>query len=250
MLAEMIFQPKKALVPTPDTKGLQAEDVWLQPGEGPKIHGWWFEAEACDEAILFLHGSAGNIAGRLDHVAGWLERGISVFLLDWRGFGQSEGEITGEQDVYADASAALDWLKQNHRCPEDIWIWGESFGATAAVELATREKTGGVVLEAPFESLPSILTDLIEADFPGVNEVLFERFVFDNLSRIAKIKSPLMILHGAKDEVCSADRIQKLYEAAPTPKTLWILPEGDHDHLKEIAGPAYWDNPVEWLRAQ
>ncbi len=248
MLAEMIFQPKSTYDQTPDALGLKANEVWLEPQEGLKVHGWWFAAPNATQAVLFLHGSAGNIGGRLTQAQGWLKRGVSVLLLDWRGFGESQGSITQEADVYADARHALDWITQNTDfTAQQCVVWGESFGAAAAVQLSTQVAVGGVVLESPFNTLPAILSELVEADFPGINEVLFEKFVFNNQKRVGELKSPVMIIHGREDKVCPPDMVEGLFTAAKEPKELWTIASADHDHILKYAGEDYWDKPLAWL---
>ena len=111
--------------------------------------------------ILFFHGNAGNISHRLDLAALLLEAGAGVLLLDYRGYGSSDGK-PGEENTYRDAQAAYHWLADKGVPATNIVAYGESLGGGVACELAAREKVGGLVLQSTFTSL----TDLGGEIFP------------------------------------------------------------------------------------
>jgi predicted alpha/beta hydrolase len=71
-----------------------ARDIELRTADGIKIHAWWFAADSCDRATLFLHGNAGNVTHRIDHAAAINIAGSSVLVIDYRGYGKSDGKPT------------------------------------------------------------------------------------------------------------------------------------------------------------
>src|SRR3989338_10068529 len=125
MIASMIFFPVREFSYQPVDFGLKAEEVYCDTADGARLHGWYFPPEAgppsvrrADKAtsektvLLFFHGNADNISIRLPKASEWLRRGISVFLIDYRGYGKSSGKIKKGGDLISDAHEAYRWLKE------------------------------------------------------------------------------------------------------------------------------------------
>jgi fermentation-respiration switch protein FrsA (DUF1100 family) len=127
---------------------LRAEDVWLRTADGVQIHGWWVRQEGAGLVTLYLHGNAGNVT----HCYAWIREitsaGSSVLMLDYRGYGKSKGRPT-EAGLYADAQAGYQQLVQMGYRPEQIVLHGESIGCPVALEVASSNACGGVVLRRP-----------------------------------------------------------------------------------------------------
>ena len=245
IVTSMIFFPEKTFNEKPEDYHFVYEDVRLETSDHVRLHGWFFKAPAEKEAILFFHGNAGNISGRLFKAKGWIERGYSVFLVDYRGYGKSEGKIEAEADLYRDAEAALEWLTGTKKVsPSRIILYGESLGSAAAVKLGMEIPVGAVVLEAAFTSF----LDLARTHYPFVPEMFLKDFEFSNLDRIAELKAPLFILHGARDEICPYAMSGKLFEKAPEPKGFLSVPSGMHNDLPFAAGEDFWQKPAEFLQ--
>ena len=120
MIASMIFFPVRDFSMHPEDFGLKAEDAWCETEDGVRIHGWFLPAktgfpEGLSLCLLLFHGNADNISIRLPKAQEWVKRGISVFLLDYRGYGKSEGKIQAGGDLYQDGKAALKWLLDQKR---------------------------------------------------------------------------------------------------------------------------------------
>jgi len=208
---------------------LGAEDVWLRARDGTKIHGWWVHVGGSQFATLFLHGNAGNIGHRAPVIREILEAGSDVLIIDYRGYGRSQGRPT-ERGLSMDADAAYDFVAAKGK---PIVLHGESLGSAVAVELATRRPIAGLVLESPFTSLRAEANTVLPVLGPLVV------WGFDSKSRIAHIHVPLLVIHGDHDQTVPYRLGRELYEAAPGPKTLWTVPGGDHNDLRETAGPEY-----------
>jgi len=244
MITSMIFFPEKKFDALPREFGLQAETVTCFSEDAVKLHGWFLEARDAKAVLLFFHGNAGNISHRLYKIKGWLDRNISVLLIDYRGYGESGGKIKKESDLFSDAGAALKWLLENKKTePKDIILLGESIGSAPAIELARRNRFKGIILEAPLTSLP----ELAKAHYPWVPESWLSEFRFDNLGKIREIRSPLLILQGSEDEICPFAMGEKLFAEAPEPKEFLRIPGGHHNDLPEIAGETYFDVPARFL---
>jgi hypothetical protein len=207
---------------------VEAQDVW--PRE--KLHAWWVAVPEARVATLFLHGNAGNLTHRAYRVPEWRAAGSAVLLLDYRGYGKSEGR-PAEKGLYADADAAYDWLATSGWRPQQIVLHGESLGTAVAVDLASRRECAGVVLEAPFTSG----SDMAATVLPLVGPLVFR--AFDSRSKIERLRAPLLVIHGDRDGVVPFSQGEALFRAAPEPKWFWRVEGAGHNDLVERAGAVY-----------
>ena len=197
-----------------------------------RIHGWFIRRPESRLATLFLHGNAGNITYREAHFREIPAAGSSLLMIDYRGYGKSAGRPT-ESGLYADADAGYDWLLQAGYRPEEIILHGESLGSAVAVDLASRRRCGGMILEAPFTSARDVAASVLPVLGPALV------WGFDSRSKIGAAKTPVLFIQGDRDEVIPLRLGQALFAAAREPKSLWIVPRAGHNDLVEIAGPEY-----------
>jgi len=244
MVTSFLFFLEKDFYALPRDCGLSEEEVFFKTPDGILLHGWFFEAPGAEATLVFFHGNAGNISGRLFKAKGWVERGISVFLMDYRGYGKSEGRIEKGADLIQDARSAVDWVNQTKKIPfEKIILYGESIGSYPALALACERKFEGLVLEAPFTTL----LELARTHYGWVPEMLLKDFPMKNQDSIPSIKAPVFILHGDQDEVSPVKLGEQLYESAPSPKEFYVIRGGHHNDLLEVAGAAYFDYAYQFL---
>jgi hypothetical protein len=222
---------------------LDYEDIWIQTSDGLRLHAWYVEGDADKPIVLFFHGNAANITHRWPNVMNLSNQGYSVFIFDYRGFGQSEGRANGEVDLHNDSLAALQYLKQRNWQPNQIIYYGRSMGAAVALQLAVKIPPAGLVLEAPFTSLRE------EARFHSpLLYCLFHWWLadeFNNLKRIPQLKTPLLLIHGDADEVVPFSMSQRLFILASEPKQFLAVPGADHSNCYQIGHPFYqhqWQN--------
>ena len=244
MVSAFLFFPEKDFYELPQTYGLAAEEVSVATEDGVRLHGWFFKGSPSKPTLLFFHGNAGNISGRLFKAKGWVERGISVFLVDYRGYGKSEGKIQKAKDLLEDARAALRWLEESKKLTsQQIILYGESVGSYPATALAAERKFAGLVLEAPFTNL----TELAKKHYGWVPDFALDGFRMDNDQAISKVQAPVFILHGDQDEICPKPMGERLYQSAPSPKEFYVILGGSHNDLPQQAGDRYFDYPYEFL---
>ena len=248
MITSMIFFPEKAFYEKPEDYGFQWEDAGIRTSDGVNLHGWFLRAHSERGVILFLHGNAGNISGRLFKAQGWVERGFSVLLADYRGYGQSEGSIKQGEDIFLDAEAALDWLiQEKHFTLPRIIVYGESLGSHPAIRLAAKHRFASLVLEAPFTSFQDLAAKHY-AMIPGmIAEKLLGDFKFPNMDYVGTLQSPVFIIHGTNDDICSYEMGKKLFEKAPEPKGFLSIPGGAHNDLPIAGGRDFWQKPYEFV---
>jgi fermentation-respiration switch protein FrsA (DUF1100 family) len=142
-----VYAPSRAMKGGGSLLGAGFEDVYLEAQDGVRLNGWFFAAPPGSPrahlVLLSFHGMAGNISYGFEYYAGWLELGLNVFALDYRGYGLSEGR-PGEEGTYLDAQAAYEWARRKGFQPEQIIVLGESLGGGVASELAVREPPGRI----------------------------------------------------------------------------------------------------------
>ena len=247
MVTSFLFFPEKNFLELPQDYGLSHEEVIFQTVDHVRLHGWFFAVPESEAVLLFFHGNAGNISGRLFKARGWVERGVSVFLVDYRGYGRSEGKIEKGSDLLQDTEGALHWLEEKKKTPsEKIIVYGESIGSYPAIELARRKKFAGLVLEAPFTTL----SDLARIHYPWVPEMLLKDFPMKNQEVIPEVKAPVFVIHGDRDEICPNEQGERLYELAPSPKELYMVQGGHHNDLAEVAGIPYFEYPYSFFKRE
>lgn len=237
-----LYFPDSQLFAYPSALRLSYEDAFLTTMDGVKIHGWFIPAVQAPPAalrdhayaVLFCHGNAGNVSHRLDKVSRLRTLGQDWFLLDYRGYGKSEG-TPSEQGTYADAEAAYRYLiEKRGMSPSRVVFYGESLGCAVAVEMAKRHPAAGLILESPFTSS----VDMGKKFFPWLPVRWVTRYRYDNLSKMAAIQCPLLILHSPKDDIIPFEMGKRLFEAARPPKRFVEL-IGDHNEGYIDSGDVY-----------
>ena len=210
-------------------QSLGAKDVTLQAADRTRLHAWWISApgESAGSprlATLHLHGNGGNITHRGLSARTIVSAGSSVLLLDYRGYGKSEGKPS-EKGLYLDAETAYDWIAAHGFTPKQIVIHGESLGTAVATYLATNRPSAGVILEAPFTSAKAVAGRVV----PFVGPLFVHGY--DSMNRIKDIHVPLLIIHGDRDEVIAYQFGQELFRAANEPKSFWTIEGATHNDL-------------------
>ena len=244
MIASMIFFPVREFSFRPEEFGLTFENAWCETQDGLKIHGWFLKAPNASTCLLFFHGNADNISIRLPKAQEWVKRGVSVLLVDYRGYGQSEGKIKKGKDLYADGEAAFKWLREAKNLkPEQLILYGESIGSVPAIELALNHRFKSIVLEAPFTSI----VELARHHYGGwIPEFLLKDFLLDNEAKISQLKAPLFILHGEDDEIVPITMGKRLFEQAPEPKQFFEIPGAHHNDISEVGGTEFYERPFRF----
>lgn len=244
MIESFIFFPEKGFWQRPEEYGLQYEEIYPVTEDGVKLHGWYLGADPSHETVLMFHGNAGNISHRLFKTAPLVREGISFLLIDYRGFGRSEGGIKRGDDLFADARAALEWLKEKKGISSDhIFLFGESIGSAPTLQLARENKVKGIILEAPFTTLK----ELGKKHYPFLPDFLVGKFAFDNIENIRHLNSPLLVIHGKADDICPHDMGKRLYEEAAGEKEFYSVPNAGHNDMAEVAGREYFERILNFV---
>ncbi|TFH88515.1 alpha/beta hydrolase [Billgrantia azerbaijanica] len=216
----------RELVGTPSDIGLDWEAVRLRTSDGLTLGAWWVPAEPARATLLFFHGNAGNISHRLASLRQFHRLGLSVLILDYRGYGNSEGRPS-EAGTARDARAAWRWLVERRGFdPGEIVLFGRSLGAGVAAELAAALPAGpaAVILESPFRSVPKLGQRL----YPFLPIRWLARFDYDVETQVAQLAAPLLVIHSRDDEIIPFDEGRAVFAAAREPKALLVI-RGGHN---------------------
>ncbi len=239
----LLYFPTRELASSPEAYGLPAEELTLTTEDGARLFGWWIRGEG-RRAILFFHGNAGNAADRLDRAKILHDRfGLDVFLVDYRGYGRSSGSPS-EAGLYRDARAVYEVARARGFSPERIVPFGESLGSAVAVALAAERTCGALVLETPFLSIRA----MARHHYPLVPGVLI-RSRFDNAGTIAEVAAPKLFLVAERDEIVPPEQGRRLFDLAPPPKTLFVIPGAHHNDTYLAGGEPYWKALGDFLES-
>jgi fermentation-respiration switch protein FrsA (DUF1100 family) len=253
--SNMFFFPWQGHVQTPERLGLKYEDVYFNAGDGTRLHGWFLPAQGKSAGtILFLHGNAENVSTHIMSVRWLPERGFSVFLLDYRGYGASAGKPTlaGVQD---DMDSALRMLIARPEVdPGRIVVFGQSLGGAIAIYNVAhsphRRHIRALAVESAFSGHRRITREkLSEFWLTWPLQYPLSWTVSDKYSPARAVAAvspiPLLIIHGDKDPIVPAHHAQRLFEPAREPKQLWIVPDGGH--IQAFQRESYRGRFVAWL---
>jgi alpha-beta hydrolase superfamily lysophospholipase len=238
-----IFQPSN------DSWGGSAElardmdDVWIAfdskvTGDPAKLHGLWIAAKDGPNApvMLYLHGARWNVEGSAPRIRRMRDLGFSVLAIDYRGFGRSSGGLPSEESAYEDARAAWDWLRA-HYPDRPRYIFGHSLGGAVAIDLASKvHDERGTIVEGTFTSIPDVASSMKWGWLP-VGPLITQRF--ESISKVAKISSPLLVVHGGNDHLIDSQLGRKLYDAAPGRKRFVLVEGGSHYNTMAMGLPQY-----------
>ena len=247
-IERFFFYPDSARYASPDQFGLRVEDIRIQASDGTRLHGWFLPASgAAKGTVLHLHGNAANVSNHLPLVAWLPARGYNVLMLDYRGFGRSEGKPTLD-GIVEDALAALNYLRSRADLDRDrLIVLGQSIGGATALRMLARDSAGvrlaiidssfpsyrGIARDATAGSVMAPLASLAAPGLPGADR--------DPVTALKSIHVPLIFMHGTRDAVIPHRNSDALHAAAPGSR-LWKV-EGA-EHIAAMASPGPWREKI------
>ncbi len=238
----LTFLPSRRIKYTPDHYEMPYEEVWIpvDADSQAQLNGWWIPVEGATQAVLLLHGNGFNIGANLPQAQVFYRLGYPVLLIDYQGYGKSIGRFPTETQIYGDAQVGLNYLRsQRGFSPEQIIVFGHSLGGAIAIHLASQNPhLAALIIQGSFTNIRDMAEhDGFAAVLP-INWIL--RQSFDSMALLPTLRMPIFFVHGECDRRVPAWMSQALYARATTDhKDLYLLPEGDHNHVPEIGGQAY-----------
>jgi fermentation-respiration switch protein FrsA (DUF1100 family) len=236
--SRFLFFPQKQWVRTPSQLGIEYEDVTLTSADGTQLSAWWLEAYGeVKGTIVFFHGNAENISTHLGSVYWLPDKGYQVLMLDYRGYGRSQGK-PGVPEIFDDIATALQWTLADPRTADaPIFMLSQSLGASmSGYVVATRpdltDGLTGVVLDAAFASYPQITREVASRhwltwafQYPASWTMPRKYDLIDYVGQISP--TPLLIIHGTQDTVIPFSNGEALFAAAGQPKN-FLRYDGPH----------------------
>lgn len=239
-LAALFLLQRSFLFPIPQTARTapaaggfpQAEEQVLTTVDGERLIVWHVPAKPGRPVVLYFHGNGDFLAGFFGRFRDLIADGTGIVALSYRGYAGSSGRPS-EQGLLADAAAAYAFAAARYGA-DRIVLWGFSLGSGVAAALAAEQPVGGLILEAPYTSL----ADVAASAFPIFPVRLVMRDPFRSDQRIARVKAPLLIMHGGRDATIPIGLGERLFALAHEPKQFVRFPEGGHNDLDTYGATA------------
>jgi hypothetical protein len=218
--------------PPPELYRQCVEDVWLTTLDRVRVNAWYLPNPTSQKVLLWFHGNAENLGYGFERLVFYSRLAVNVLAVDYRGYGKSEGS-PDEAGVYRDADAAYDFLVQErHIQPKNIVLFGHSLGGAVAIDLASRHECGSLIVQSSFTSAKDMARRVFRIP-------LFEyipKSQFNSLAKIRRVRAPILIAHGTRDEVVPFSMGQQLFKAAPEPKFFFAVEDAGHNDVVEVGG--------------
>lgn len=223
------FAEGKIFFPQPSSYQDNQDIIKLTASDGVQISAVYLPNPQAKYTLLFSHGNAEDLGYLRSLLLQLRNMGFSVFAYDYHGYGTSGGKPS-EINTYRDIDAGYNYLTQKLGIsPNRIIAYGRSVGTGPTVDLASRQRLAGLILESPFISAFRVVT--------RIPIVPFDKF--NNLDKIKKINCPLLIMHGKADEVIPFAHGQQLYASALEPKQFFEVETATHNDVMLVAGTEY-----------
>jgi len=221
-----------------------SELVWMtaRDNDGDWITGTYVPGNQ-GICVIHFYGNHENLRASEYVIERLRERGVSILMFDYRGYGASNGRPR-DSAFYNDAEMIYDWLRERYP-HERIVVSGWFVGSAVAIHLAQTRAVEGALLFSP----PTNMMDIVSHLFPK-DEIIIEEgmpFRFDNLERIRKLRCPIMLVHGNRNEVVPRNMIQQLEAAIRTPYTRVDIADAGHQDLFATGGDRLWQSIYEFL---
>tara|TARA_X000001036_G_scaffold221848_1_gene207599 strand:- start:210 stop:1010 length:801 start_codon:yes stop_codon:yes gene_type:complete len=204
------------------------DEIFIKVEEEIQLKSWIIRKDLKKfKTLVIFHGNAGDLSNRIYKLNELYKLDINILLISWRGFSGNKGSPT-EKNLYADAKASIKWLNEQGVKNSQIILYGESLGSGVAVEIGKENNFNSIILESPFTSIEN--SAKIYYPYLPVKLLLKDRY--DSISKIKKINTPILIMHGKKDDVVPFSMGKELFEKANSPKYSYFT--SDDDHMMEF----------------
>ena len=224
---KLIFFPEKLVKNYKFEFGQKFEEQNIKTSDGKLLNGLLFKSDSSRGLIFYLHGNAGSLSswGKVAKI--YTDLNYDVFIIDYRGYGKSEGQISGETQIFEDNQIAYNELKKYYN-EDKIIVLGYSIGTGLAAKLASTNKPKLLILQAPYYNL----TDMMKHSYSFVPTFIL-KYKFATNEYLKNCKMPVVIFHGDQDFVIYYGSSLKLKEEFKRGDTLITLNEQGHNGMTD-----------------
>jgi uncharacterized protein len=201
------------------------QEYFIKVDDNTTLNGLLFFADSSKGLIFYLHGNAGSIDSWGQTAKVFTDNNYDFFIMDYRGYGKSQGVISSEQQLYKDIQIVYDTLKTLYN-ENKIVVIGYSIGTGLAAQLASINNPKMLILQAPYFNM-SYLANQYFKFFPS----FLIKYKFPTNEYLKKIKCPIIIFHGNQDEVININSSYKLKELFKPEDKLIILDGQNHNGI-------------------
>lgn len=234
----LIFLPSELPAEHRFDVGADVHETWIDV-PGARLHALHLRNAAPRGVVFYLHGNAGNLDGWFVNAEFYRRLNIDLFMLDYRGYGKSSGRITSQAQLEADVRAAWASIAPRYEGRKRVFF-GRSLGSALAAGLAAELQPELTVLVSPYESMASLAAE----HYRWVPQALL-RYPLRTDEALARVKSPVLLMHGEQDTLIAPQHSERLLRAAPQAERVLIEGAG-HNDLQQF--PAYLDALASRLR--
>ncbi len=221
-----------------------AKECFFDTEDGNRVHALYWPAASQQPTIVFFHGNAQSVYEWALIREDFLTLNCGLLLVDYPGYGKSTG-TPSESSLFSCGYATLDYAEKTLNLNEnDIVLFGKSLGGAVVTEIAQNKRFRTVVLESTFTSIPSVARNLIPI-LPA--DAIFKSERYASIEKIPALQSPLLVIHGEKDDLIPVEEGKKLFERAETSKKLYLAPQAGHNDVSMMEGLRYATTIREWL---
>lgn len=232
----LLYFPPRVSLSAPPNKRLQ--EVPITTEDGLKLKAWYAPATSRTFTIVFFHGNGDSLYGAAQVAEPYIQAGYGFIAVEYRGYSGLPGKPT-EVGLYNDARACIQTLIASGVSPQHIVLYGHSLGTGVAVQMAREFPVSGLMLLAPYLSIPS----LAQIHYPFLPAKLLVLDRFENEKKIATIHVPVLMASGAADELIPPSQGAKLFSLANDPKEYHAIPGRGHNDSFDAFAPL----SLEWI---
>ena len=221
----MLYYPTALRIPPAEAGMPEAQEVELDTSDGEKLVAWHVPPRGDRPVVIYFHGNGEIVQWRIGHHRALIRDGAGLIAVNFRGYGGSTGTPT-EDGLHRDAAAAYAFAAARYPA-QRIALYGVSLGTGVAVKLASEQPVAKLVLESPYTST----ADVAAEKFPFVPVRWLMKDQLHSDQRIGKVHAPLLIMHGARDDVVDIKFGERLFALANEPKRFVRFDQGGHNDL-------------------
>lgn len=224
---KMIFFPEKLRKDFKFRFNQKFEELYIKNNDDKLLHGILFKSDSSKGVIFYLHGNAGALDSWGEVAGTYTNLNYDVFMIDYRGYGKSEGSIRSQEEMFQDLQNAYNELSKKYT-EDKIIVLGYSIGTGPATKIASTNNPKMLILQAPYYSL----IDMTKKLYPVIPTFLL-KYKFETNKYLKDCKMPVVIFHGNEDEVIYYGSSLKLKELFKPQDTLITLHGQGHNGITD-----------------